>query len=193
MSEATSVIMYVGESYYKLHEIISEALQQGVHKRIPSTSIPEGIVPWESKIFLAHNRAIVKTTIGTLSELAYELYERDLLSFEQWHDMVDLNEPFWTGEELHAEDFVPEQMLTITTHLSMLLDEERGELEKKYGLVYMPGIFGFAYIENIHYIAKPGETSLPVEYSHMSDIIEAVHVKKVEEADESLEEYDESF
>lgn len=183
MTKAPDIIMYVGEQYYTLHDYISEALQQGVHKRISSASIPDGIVPWESKIFLAHSKAILRTNIGELADLAYELLDRGYMTQVQYNSFVENTEPFWTGEELKPEDFVPAQMLMLATVLSTVPANELAEIEIKWGVEYFPGVFGYAYIAGMHYICKPDEDDLPLELRHMKDLIEPVHVKLVEDED----------
>lgn len=173
---AVSILMCVGEESYSLDSFISEAYDLGVSKRIPKTAIPEGIIPGLSKLFLAHAKAIVKTTRGNLKELAYDLFMLGEIQETAWQGLVDLDQPFWENDKLSPGDFVPLPMLTITRALSRLKENIHEDLKEKFGLVYCQGVFGYAPITSIQYVAKAGEDDLPDDLIHLSGYVEPVKV-----------------
>jgi hypothetical protein len=183
MSNTPSLLMTVGEQFYKLHEFISEAETIGISKRIPLTAIPIDMVKAISKVFVAHPKAIVKVTAPgkTLQDLAYSLAELKYLSMVELAHLVELDRPFWTGEKLASYDFVPASMLDITVALSKTNSAECKELEKKYGLEYVMGIFGWSHFTGLQLVMAPNETELPDNLKHLQPLIdngtiEPVHV-----------------
>jgi hypothetical protein len=178
--------MCVGRKFYKLHEAVEEYKEQGVSKRVSNTAIPEGLVPWRSKIFVAHPDAIVKVTAEgkTLADLAYTLLENGCLSEDDWDSLVEMANPYWTGKELHSEDFVPVSMLVIAIALSKMPEHEQDALKQELGLEFCMGIFGFAYLSGIEYVAKPGETDLPANMKHLKGYVQPVEVFYTTNTDE---------
>lgn len=174
----TSLLMIVGRAFYALHEAVDEYRQWGVSKRLPLTTVPEGLVPLKSKIFVAHAEAIVRVNNpdATLHDLAYRLYEMDLLDEMAWHELLDTTTPYWRGLELHAEDFVPASMLTITYALSRASGARKGTLQAEFDLEYCMGIFGFAPLDSLQYVLAPGETALPAEMQHLEGVVQPVHI-----------------
>lgn len=178
---ATDVIMYVGEQYYSLAQYIDETEQLGVHKRIPLNSVPDGMVAGESRIFLAHKKAIVRpSSIGLFPVFATSLFEAGLLPRKEYEYIMDNPEIMLVSDMLHPEQFVPAGMLSVSIAFSRADKETQDKLIKEYGLEFLPGVFGYAYIASLHFILGSGEEELPAELAHMSDIIEPVHVKIIE-------------
>jgi hypothetical protein len=178
MDNVPSVLMCVGRKYYKLYQIINEAYNAGVSKRIPANTIPEGLEVGVSKIFLAHPDAIVKVNKPgcILQDLAYDLVQLEAMTQTQFMKLVDVEKPYWTGHELNAEDFVPECMLDVAIALSTLPDEDHQKMVEKYNLEFCMGIFGFSFFGGFQYVCRPNEDELPVELSHLEGYVEPVHV-----------------
>lgn len=186
MSNVPSLLMCVGEQYYKLFEFIDEAKAHGISKRIPVNTVPEGLEKGLSKIFVAHPKAIVKVTVEgkTLADLAYALLEAGVLSQEQWEALVDLEQPFWTGQELKSGDFVPERMLDITEAFSKLDSQQARQLEKELGLQFCMGIFGFSPFGGFELVLKDNEEEIPEEFAHLEGLVEPVHVRYIDEEED---------
>lgn len=181
MSSVPSLLMTVGEQFYKLHEFIDEAEVAGVSKRIPIKSIPEGLQKGISKIFCAHPRAIVKVTAEgkTLQDLAYSLLEEGFIPEEQWTELVELEAPFWTGEELNAYDPVPAAMLDITYALSKLEGRKLAELEKELGLAYCMGIFGYSPFGGFQFVLGEDENDIPEGFEDVRTLASLGYVDPV--------------
>lgn len=155
--KVTSLLVCVGEKYYKLHQVINEYKRLGVSKRIAATSIPEGLQEGVSKVFVAHPRAIVNVSDPkTLRELADFLY--------QWHYVGMMGDP------------LEEHMLSIAYALSELSEKEPGvyaNAESTFGLTYQMGIIGYAPFSGFQLVLKESETDLPTELDHMRPLVDA--------------------
>jgi hypothetical protein len=183
MSIAPSLLMCVGRKFYKLYELVQEAENYGISKRIPITAIPEGMVRGLSKLLVAHPDAIVKVTAPgcTLQDLAWSLVDLGLLTQMQFAKLVDLDVPFWTGNELKPYDFVPESMLDVAMALSMTNDEDHERLVKEFELEFCMGVVGYSFVTGIQYVTKPGEVGLPPELAHLEGYVDPVHIEYVDE------------
>jgi hypothetical protein len=181
MEKAPSLLMCVGRQHYSLAEFVEEAESHGLSKRIPVNSIPEGLVPGLSKIFVAHPDAIVKVRVSdrTLIGLACELVDLGTLSQEKFADLVDMEKPFWTGQELHADDFVPAGMLDITLALSKTSDEDRARLIHDYDLEFVMGVFGWSLFSGFQLVLPKGEGSLPQDLDHLDPLVDSGYVEMV--------------
>lgn len=177
-----SILMTVGRQFYKLYEYVDEARNDGVSKRIPVTAIPEGMIRGLSKILLAHPDAIVKVTADgkTLADLAYELYLLDLITREQWEELAANLQPFWTGEDLKAGDYVPEQMLTITYALSKVPDKQHSDLIDQFGLEFCMGIFGWSPFTGFQLVLpNDNNDELTDKLAHLQPLIDMGYVEPV--------------
>lgn len=185
LNKPVSILSCAGRKFYRLHEFIEEAEDDGISKRIPLGSIPEGLVPGRSKIFIAHPDAIVKVNAPekTLRHLAWELVEAGVLTQVQYMKLVDLDNPYWTGEGLNSEDFVPECMLDITFALSILSEQDlRGynKLVREFELKFCMGVIGWSVLQGVQYIAKKDEDDLPPELQHYRGLVTPVRVTYTE-------------
>lgn len=189
MSETPSLLLCYGLQYYKLHELIYEAETQGLSKRVPITSIPEGMEHIKSKLFVAHPHAIVKVTEEdqTLQDLAYDLYEQGFLSEKEWNALVELEVPYWDGQELEADDFVPASMLDVAIALSKVDTRQKNKMIKKYGIEFCQGIVGYSYFTGFQYIVKEGEDGLPDELANLDGYVEAVRPVYVDKDGKELD------
>jgi len=199
MSSVPSLLVCIGKKYYKLYEVIREYKNDGISKRSPRKSVPRGLDKCLSKIFCAHPDAIIKvTTEGqTLHDLAYTLLTEGFLTEDQWDKLVELEKPYWTGEELQAGDFVPEGMLDITEAFSRLPDKRQAELTKELGLVFCMGVFGYAPFEGFQVVLRHDETELSEDLEDLQPLVdmgyvEPVHVHYTDDTDGAPEDEDET-
>lgn len=181
MNTPPSLLFWVGEDNYALWEVIEEYRVMGPSKRIPVKAIPAGLEQGASKLFFAHAKAILQVTLGdeTLEDLAYELVDEGVLTAAQLADFVDLTTPFrwWEEhEELQPNDFVPDAMLTVAVAFSKLPGDRRAQLERKYGIEYYPGVFGYSYFTGLQYVCHPDEDDLPEELEHLRGYVEPVRI-----------------
>lgn len=169
-----SALMVVGRKYYKLHEMVWEYKDMGISKRIPTSSIPEGLVPDESKLFVAHPDAIIKVTADGkgLMELALELMAEDLLTPGEVEEITEMELDFWPDQELKAEDYVPAAMLTLAMAYSQ--SERKAALSKQYKIETCMGVIGYAYLDRIEYVVKDGEEGLPDDLKHLEGTVTPV-------------------
>lgn len=165
MSSTPSIIMFAGEDNYTLASFLDEAEFAGVSKRIPANSIPQGLVPGASKIFIAHPKAIVLVGADglTLEDLAYRLLEMGFITAEQWADLVDLDMPkeAWQKMELEPFDPVPSCMLDIAYALSAVGGSRLRDLEQEFQISYIPGVIGFSHVTRLEYVLPNDVTELP--------------------------------
>ena len=188
-----SLLVCVGEEFYKLHELISEYEYLGVSKRISSKSIPVAVnnatfQQGTSKIFVAYQKAILKVTAQNknLLDLAYILLEEGVLAQEEWFTLCDMQTPYWTGEELKPFDPVPICMLNISSGFSKLDDKRQAELIEEFKVEFCIGIIGYSPFNGFEYVTKPGETDLPDELSHLQGFVEPVKMSYVDETGKRL-------
>lgn len=170
MTEYPSLIMCVGRKFYKLHEMVEEYQLMGISKRISITSLPEGVKPLESKIFVAHPDAIVQ--VGPeflLFDLARMLYDEGLLTQEEVEEVGIYD---WVMPDFEPTTEVPRPMLTLALALSK--SPNKSMYDAAYHIKYIQGIVGFAYLERLEYVAREGETELPAQYAHLEDEVEVV-------------------
>lgn len=182
MSEpVTSLLMCVGEQYYKLHEFVDEAEVMGISKRIPLKGIPQGLVKYKSKFFVAHPKAILKVTAEgkTLQGLAFDLLTLGVLPDEQWHDMVDLEQPYWTGAELDSQEILPGCMYNIAYAFSKLDDKMSRRLVEEYGIEFCMGIFGYALFTGFELVLDRNENEVPSDMEDIKDLVESGYVEMV--------------
>jgi len=197
MNDPVSILVCVGESNYSLSDVMDEYRAIGVSKRLPLTNIPSGLVKGESKILVAHPKAIVRTTVSDkdMMELAYVLYDAGYISETDYQNIVELPRPFWENEKLHSEDFVPVEMLTVTYALSTASKtnpEFYRDLLSNFGLEFCMGVIGYAPFSGVQVVLKNDEDDLPEELEHLRPLVEQGYVEMVHVAytdDEGKEEY----
>lgn len=165
MAHAPSIIMFAGEDNYTLASFIDEAESQGVSKRIPVTSIPQGLVPAVSKIFIAHPKAIIQVGAEayTLEDLAYRLLEMGYLTGQQWANLVEIDMPKGAWQKVHLQPFdpVPACMLDIAYAFSLASAAEQRELTGEFSLTFDPGVVGFSHLTALEYVLPMGVDQLP--------------------------------
>jgi len=168
-----SILMTVGRQYYTLAEFIDEAKEMGVSKRIAMTSIPEGLVPGISKVFIAHPDAIVKVTADgkCLADLAQEVLGEEYVS----PDFA----PYWEQEKIQPDEVIPEHMLTLTYAFSKLPAAEREKLITEYGLVFHMGVIGYTYFDGFQFVVPDGQEELPEEAQQLRPLVESGYVQPV--------------
>lgn len=168
-----SVLMTVGRQYYTLAGFIDEAKEMGVSKRIPTTSIPEGLVPGMSKIFIAHPDAIVKVTAKgkRLADLVRVVLGETYVSPDY--------APYWEQEDIQPNEVVPDHMLSITYAFSKLPAEERAKLTVEYGLDFHMGVIGYTYFEGVQFVMPEGAEDLPKDAKHIQPLIDSGYVQPV--------------
>jgi hypothetical protein len=181
MSKHPSLLVCYGLQNYRLWEVIEEAEAHGISKRIPLTAIPEGMVQGASKIFAAHPHAIIKVLAPGkgLEDLAYALLEEGVLTQVQFSNLVDLEQPYWIGEELQPYDFVPESMLDIAMALSK--SEHWRDLVKAFEIEFCMGIIGYSPFSGFQYVLGKNDEGLPPELAHLDGYLEPVRIEYVDD------------
>jgi hypothetical protein len=176
------ILMWVGKEYYTAGSFIKEAKTMGVSKRISKTSIPEGIVSGQSRLFICHPEAILKVTADDkdLSDLLDILWNLGLISQDDI-EMATWDEVYWEYENLQPMDFVPEGMLTIVKALDSADKNLRSQIVKDFEILWHPGVIGYSYIVGLEYVCKDDENTLPPGLSHMDGYIKPVIVEMDED------------
>ena len=176
--DVPSILMCVGKQYYKLSEFVDEAERDGISKRIPTTNIPQGLVPYVSKIFVAHPDSIIRTKAEgkTLSELASRLLEIGTLPYLSFIDIPEIYSPYWQNEKILSYEFVPACILDLALALDRCEDKVRDKLIEEFGIEFCMGIFGYSYIQSLVYIAKEGEEELPEKLVDQEGYVQPIHV-----------------
>lgn len=157
MKTVPSVLCVWGREHYKLHELVEEAEQWGISKRIPITGVIEGLIPFSSKIFAAHPDAIVEVTRQgvSLAELAAELQcEPDSM-------MLDLA-------------------------IALSKSPERSMLIKEYLIEFTMGIVGYSPYTGTQVVVPHGTEEVPEEVKDYVDrgVVEPVHIEYITEETE---------
>lgn len=174
MNRPPSILMVVGKEFYQLHEMVEEYKDMGISKRIPKTSIPDGLVPMKSKLFVSHPDAIIRVTVDgkTLMDLAIDLVDEGLLSVDEFAEIVEMDTDFWLNDELPSEDLVPSPMLTLAMAYSK--SEFKAHYLGAYGVETCMGVVGYGYLNRIEYVVRDGEEELPEDLAHLEGEIEPV-------------------
>lgn len=156
MDKPVDLIMWAGEEHYTVSSFIDEAKRMGVSKRIPQNSIPHGIVPGQSRIFIKHRKAMV---YGELEGLSIELSHN-------FHIITDLG--------------IDDNMLELVMILEQIHEQNPeywNELVEEYDLTWAPGVIGYSYITGLQYVAQDNEEGLPEELAHMEHLVEPVRIE----------------
>lgn len=167
-----SILMCVGKSFYELHEMVEEYQDMGISKRLPITSIPDGLIPYKSKLFVAHPDAIIRVTVDgkTLLDLALDLADEELLTADEVYEITMMEEDFWFSDDLNSEDPIPEPMLTLA--LAYSRSQHKAHYIGAYGVETCMGVVGYAYMDRLEYVVRDGEETLPEELAHLDDELE---------------------
>jgi len=155
MENPVDIIMWAGEEHYTVSSFIREAEKMGVSKRIPRTTIPEGIISGQSRILIKHRKAIVQGELEELPSVLYSCYGAPLFNLPD--DMLHL---VTFLEDMHEEDH---------ENWAYLVDE--------FSLTWMPGVIGYGYITGVQYIAHDHEEGLPEDLQHLDYLIEPVRLE----------------
>lgn len=176
IKNTSDLLMFVGKEFYRLHQFISEAQNQGVSKRIPESMIPS-IIPGRTRLFLAYPEVIVLTSdYRNLTKALLALGYIGASLIEDWDQTTWIEDP---------ATYIPTDMLTVRIALELCETEhpeKYAELVQKYSVSYQPGIFAFTYLTGIQYVCKDGEENLPNHLSHFEGTIEPVIVVHLEES-----------
>lgn len=185
VSEATDLMLMVGLEYYKtLQQFVDEAEMWGVSKRIPSSAIPNGIVPGVSRMFLWYPEVIpVVTAEGkTFAELVTLLYG--------WRPPAsDLLQPWNPALPLTPGDPIPESIMQVT--FSLQGHSKRRELEREFGIQWQAAVFGWCYLDAVQYTVPEGEEVPEEVYAKYGDSLKYVTIEYADD-EEGEEEQDEA-
>ena len=184
--KAIDILMYVGGDNYTVPAYLSEAKQWGVSKRIPSGSIPDGLIPGVSRIFLWHNEAIplVRAEGKTMRDLTDLLVEKNLLD-EQTATILELREPWKPEEHLLPSSYVPPHVLRLTCIIQLQEPHVRREIEKALEIEWQGGVIMWSYLGKPQYIVgKDGKVPTEIAQKY-GDILEYVQVEYQEDDDDS--------
>lgn len=175
--------MFIGQDNYSVADATHEYERMGFSKRLPLSSIPEGILPGVSRFFAAHMKAIIHvTTEGkTLKDLVDRMWELNLLG--ETKGIVEIIEGWDPPEELMPNDMVPEGMLALVIAYEEAPGKDRAALHREFGIKRTPGIFGWSYIANLRYICKEDEDELPEDLQNIA-FLEPVKVVYEDKEDE---------
>jgi hypothetical protein len=152
------------------------------------TSIPEGLIPGVSRMFLWHSHAIPIVQAPNLSmvDLAKELIERGLLDTDFDPEDFTWNPADWA---LLPDDYVPPGTLQVTCAVQR--DRKlRSHLEEKYLIKWQGGVICYVPIGKLRYILKKDETDLPEHLQPYRHLIDAVRVVRVDDDGNPLEDQD---
>jgi hypothetical protein len=149
--------MYVG-SEYTVPAYIREAREWGVSKRIPANSIPEGIVPNVSRLFLWHTEVIpmIRAAGKTMADLAEKLVGMGWLGADQVL-LYDLDEPWSPAEQLLPDSYVPPDILVLTNVIQEQEPAIRREIEKEFGIEWQGAVFCWTYLSKPQLVVPNGQ------------------------------------
>lgn len=171
------ILMHVG-LVYDVPRYINETMLYGASKRISLSSIPEGLVPGVSFLYLWHSHVIpfVTSEEHTFRELVEELLDLDLL-----YQPLDEEDLEWAARpELSSSDPVPPGILAVTCAIQENIDH-RLWLQEKYGIRWQGGVFLSTPLGKLRYILKKDETELPEHLQPYAHLIDAVRVVRVDD------------
>ena len=179
------VHLWVGKENYSVLEAYREYKDRGISKHISITSIPDGLEPGQSRIFLSHAEAILEVSApgATLGMLLETLMFNGAFTEDEYDDLwsPDLDNTFWNTADggLQPGDFVPDQMLSLVMGLESL--ENPQALINAFEIKFHPGVFGYGYLTRIEYVCKDNEDELPDNLKHLEGYVTPVIVRYDEE------------
>jgi hypothetical protein len=186
MESVPDLLMMVGKEKYNLYTYVTEALRDGVSKRISLTALVPEMMPGVTNLYLWFPEVIPMVTAKGLgiTDLVDDLHKQGLLD-KTTLDWAELQE--WDPTELLLpDDFVAPGTLKI----AMAIQQDprvRRELEEKYKIQWQGGVFMYSPLGKVRYILKKGETELPEHLRPYAHLIEAVRVIRVNDDGEELE------
>jgi hypothetical protein len=185
-SNAIDLILHVGKDNYTVPGYIREAREWGVSKRIPGKSIPEGIVPGVSRLFLWHDEVIpiVEAPGKTLKGVVDFLITNGGIFAAAAE--TDLAEPWRPEELLLPADYVPPNVLTVT--MAIQDSPRRAEIERTFDIRWQGGVFCWTYLGKIQCVLANDVEELPDEAKALGDAVEGVHIEYVGADGEPLED-----
>ena len=165
-TKPADLCMWVGKEFYPTpHDFISEALRQGVSKRIPVHNPPENIVPGASRLFFIHPEACVHVEHAALQALhdaliaAIKAADLTRLVLATALRVMD----GWQRNPAHC-------VATLQNGHIANCDRVLQDL----GVTLAPGIFAYCYLTGLQYVCKPDETQPP---DHLRALAEPVIVQ----------------
>lgn len=184
VNNAVDLLMQVGKEFYpRISVFIKEANEWGVSKRIPIKSVPEGIVPGVSRMFLWHSEAIPVPGKGLLA-LVSALVENNLLADDMYHALGD--DDWEPADAFLPDSYVPDNILRVAMALQDAPPGLRADLEERYEVTWQPGVFMYTVLGQLEYVVGKEETEMPQEVSRLGDIVKPVTVEYVDENGEPL-------
>lgn len=184
MKSAIDLLMHVGSDNYTVPRYLREAKEWGVSKRIPGNSIPEGIVPGVSRLFLWHSEVIplVRAEEKNLQDVALWLVKLGVLSEEKYH-VFEFDRPWHPEEILLPSSFVPPFILKLTCMIQDLELDKRRELEREFKIEWQGAIFSWTYIAKPQFVTnKQGEAPAEVvaQYGDKLDYVNVTYDREWE-------------
>lgn len=163
-------LMMVGKEHYTVPQFISEAKTWGVSKRIPVTSLPEGLVPGISRLILWHPQAIpvIGAAGKTLRDLACALIEQGCLAQAMVKEIME-DGPTNTGT------------LELTCAFWRAQKEIQETITLALDLTWQGGVFGYTYLQDPRVVLPKGIEDLPEKLKHLEGKVSLIHVAYEEE------------
>lgn len=180
------LLMQVGADNYTIPQFEAEARRDGVSKRIAITSVPEGIVPGVSRLFLWHPQAIPLTSKGYLA-LVNSLVGDGLLDQDVYDNLTEEEESWCPSDYLLPDDFVPARVLEVTRALHNAPPKVRASYEEFFEINWQGGVFMYTILGNLEYVVRKGETDVPDDVARLGNIVKAVRVRYVNDKGEPVD------
>jgi hypothetical protein len=164
-------LMMVGKEHYTVPQFIAEAKEWGVSKRIPINSIPEGLVPNLSRLFLWHPQAIpvINAPGRTYQDLAELLIQNGCIA----RDAIP--------EEILEGDPSNKGMIDLTCAFWSAEKDVQGDITAALDLTWQGGVFGYTSLQNPRVVLPDGVEELPENMKHLEGKVQLIHVKYQEE------------
>jgi hypothetical protein len=192
-SIAIDLLMMIGSDRYTVPAYIREARAAGVSKRIPSTGIPQGIVPGLSRLFLWHNQVIplVRAEGKSLFDLVTRLIEMGKLN-QDTARTLELAEHWCPTDLLLPADYVPAHILRVTCIIQDLKPSERRKLEKDFEIEWQGAVFSWSYLGRVQCVVPENATEDDIpEHLRGRDDLDFVKVDYIEDDPQAVSLFDE--
>jgi hypothetical protein len=194
MPDAVDLLAQVGADNYTVPQFIREAKMAGVSKRIPAKSIPHGIVPGVSRLFLWHSMCIplVRAEGQSMFDLVTRLIEMGKLSTDEAR-VLELDEPWCPDALLLPADYVPPFILRLTCIIQDLPGPERSKLEKDFEIEWQGGCFAYTFLGQVQVVMPKNATDddIPEHFRELGDEVEYVKVDYTEADPQATPLFDE--
>lgn len=157
MGKYYDILMWVGEQFYPTPQhITNEVRGQGLSKRLSLNTIPEGMVPGKTRIFLAHPKARLIAQ-GDIGEFHGQLAK---IATEWLHDSPEVKETMTLFE--YEREIAWVDWASIVGALSLVkckgFAATLRALLREYKAALIPGIFAYCFYTGTSYTMMQGET-----------------------------------